>query len=87
MPQNVGQRLLGDAIAHELGLGAQVGQAAINAGVDARAGLFGEPVGQQRERRRKTKVVEGLGSQALRDLPHVLQARAGVLASLCHLTS
>ena len=81
---DVGQRLLGDAVEHELGVAAEVRQAGLDVHVDLELGVLGDALAEHAQRARQAEVVERLRPQHARDPAHLLEAAAGRLLRLQH---
>ena len=80
--RDVGQRLLGDAVEHELGVAAELRQAGLDVDVDLELGVLGDALAEHPQRAGQAEVVERLRPQPARDPAHLLEAVAGGLLRL-----
>ena len=81
---DVGQRLLGDAVEHELRVGAELGQPGLDVHVDLELGVLGDALAEHAQRAGQAEVVERLGPQPAGDPAHLLEAAARGLLRLQH---
>ena len=82
--RDVRQRLLRDAVEHELGVVAELGQARLDVDVDLELGVLRDPLAEDAQRARQAEVVERLRPQHARDPAHLLEAVARGLLRLEH---
>ena len=80
MAHHVGQALLGDAVDHELDLGAHGDAVELELALDAQAVVGGRRGAQRAQRALQAEVVEHLGAQLAGDAAHVVEAAAHGLA-------
>src|SRR3954469_19644400 len=76
---DVRQRLLGDAVDHELLLARERREVAVEVRVDLEARLRAQPRAELRQRARQAELVEGLRAQPLRDAAQVVEVRSHCL--------
>ena len=82
MAGDVGQRLLGDAVEHELVVAAELRQAGLDVDVDVELGVLGDALAEHEQRARQPEVVERLRPQPAGDPAHLLEAAARGLLRL-----
>jgi hypothetical protein len=80
--RDVGQRLLGDAVDHDLGVIAERRHAEVEVAIDEHAALAGQTRGQRVERAGEPELDEQIWPQVASDAPHVVETAPRALACL-----